>query len=722
MLLNKGSGSYLTGLWLLALILLAACCSERNPGDITKLSTRESQDRLSVEIPGALSAYIHSLTASQLGGCRPDVTLRRIRDGIWYFRLGFELDSEVHQDDWRVELVPAFTPSFHWSPHLTPMADNVIDQHCFRSPALIAASSTRSLILVPDLDALIENPPVRWYLDLDAVNNTLFLGMSDTEVEPGLFFIRKPGAVYPPGLQSVGFYIFISSRTSELVNPWRRVLAFLWDGWGRDLFEAGHPLDADLTAYVDHTYNWAFHSWGKSVWQEFEWQGTKVGAPVFIVNVTQSPNYPGEVNEREFRSIWNQAWFSSLRSASGLYRFARRTRNQALLQKALLTKELALAAPRNQGFFDTVIATEMEMKEIGGTRYNRSKGWETAFWGNSNRNPVNRPAGQSRIRDAGIAPYHILDMSWTALVMLRWYEELEKDSRLLSYTKSYADSLLPLQDEAGYFPAWLDKQTLQPLGILDRSPESSLSVTFLLKLYELSGDTAYKTAALNAMEAVIRDVIPTGRWEDFETYWSSSSYGSDFLIGKKVPRNNMFKQCNFSIFWTSEALLEAFHATQDRRYLELGQRTLDELLMTQASWQPPYMYVNVLGGFGVMNADGEWLDSRQSLFAELIVRYGLELANEEYIQRGLAALRASFVMMYCPENPKTKLQWEKKHPFFGPEDYGFTMENYGHGGSTSREGEGMGVFTIYDWGNGAAAEAYNRMLDHLGKELLSRSR
>ena len=33
------------------------------------------------------------------------------------------------------------------------------------------------------------------------------------------------------------------------------------------------------------------------------------------------------------------------------------------------------------------------------------------------------------------------------------------------------------------------------------------------------------------------------------------------------------------------------------------------------------------------------------------------------------------------------------------------MENYGHGGRTNPAGEGMGEFTIYDWGNGAAAEA-----------------
>jgi hypothetical protein len=29
----------------------------------------------------------------------------------------------------------------------------------------------------------------------------------------------------------------------------------------------------------------------------------------------------------------------------------------------------------------------------------------------------------------------------------------------------------------------------------------------------------------------------------------------------------------------------------------------------------------------------------------------------------------------------------------------------------------MGVFTIYDWGNGAAAEAYNRMVDRFGPAL-----
>lgn len=313
------------------------------------------------------------------------------------------------------------------------------------------------------------------------------------------------------------------------------------------------------------------------------------------------------------------------------------------------------------------------------------------------------------------SPYHILDMSWTALLMLRWYDELEKDARLLAYAEDYAMALLGIQYENGFFPGWLDLKTMQPMNHLNASPETSLSVTFLLKLYELTHKEEYKRTAFRAMNAVIHEIIPVGKWEDFETYWSCSRYGSDNLVGKKVLRNNMHKQNNFSMFWTAEALLECYRLTSNKEYLDYGQRTLDELLMTQASWQPPYMYVNVLGGFGVLNADGEWNDSRESLFSELIIQYGKLLDKPEYIERGYAALKASFVMMYCTENPQTKQQWEKVHPFFASEDYGFMMENYGHGGRTNPAGEGMGEFTIYDWGNGAAAEAYNRILDKFGK-------
>lgn len=657
-------------------------------------------------------AFIQTIKLDWLGGEEPQAEQQQLSNHLSHYTIKFSLDREVQQDDWQMQLTPAFQATFHWSPHLTPTASHIIDQHSFRSPALIVHDERHMLAVIPDLDLLSAGTPVRWYMDMDAEQNRLTLGMSSSKVTDHVLFEREQGAVYPPGDIRIGFYI-MRYELESLANPWRPVLEFLWARWGNPLFRQGAPHVASLEKYVEHAYTWAFWNWSDSVWQEFELNGRRVGAPVFIVDVSQSPNYPGVPSEREARSIWNQAWFSSLRSAQGLFRYAKSNDDIGLLRRALLTKELALSAPMDRGIFPTVIGTEMETVAIGTRAVQRSKGWDTCFWGNSNRNPLD-PWGS--LQDA---PYHVLDMSWTALLMLRWYKELEPDERLLAYASAYADQLMQLQDSKGYFPAWLNPSTLEPYDVLSDSPETSLSVTFLLELYEISNDEKYLASALKAMKVIMEEVIPVGRWEDFETYWSCCSFGRD-RVGAKIQRNNMYKQCNFSIFWTAEALLQCYKITGEAKYLSAGERCMDELLMTQASWQPPYIYVEALGGFGVMNCDGEWNDSRQSLFAELIIRYGLELDRIEYIERGAAALRASFVMMYCPENARTKIQWEKAYPFFNERDYGFMMENYGHDGVTDSDGTGMGRFTIYDWGNGAAAEACLRIKEHYGEVLQKR--
>lgn len=660
--------------------------------------------------PKSVRKFVKRIAVQPIGGQEPTVQYTQIGKHVLHVSYSWNFSEPVKQDDWSVEIDPAFIPGFHWAPHLTPTGNHIIAQHVFRSPAMVAASNDKQVTVIPDLDLLQQKPPVDWYMDLNAKDNKLVLGMSLSNVKEHVSFVKKPGAVYPAGEQRFGFYVMVSDRKEDLQNPWRPVLSFLWNKWGRSAYQnARKTAIADMEPLVKHTYNWAFSSWKDVVWQEFELNGKKVGAPQFIVNVTQSPNYPGEVNEREFRSIWNQAWFSSLRSASGLYRYAKRTGDRELMDYALKTKELALAFPQKDGLFPGLIATEMEKIQKDGKTLNRSKGWDTYYFGNSNRNPYTRNPKE--------APLHILDMSFTTYLMLTWYDELEKDERLVQYARNYADALLALQDSDGFFPAWLDPATHAPLPHLRKSPETSMSVTFLFKMYDITKSEIYRDAALKAMKAVMDINVPVGQWEDFETYWSCSRWG-DSLVGRKVERNNMFKQNNFSMFWTAEALLKAFRVTGDKSYLNAGRRTLDEMLMCQASWQPPYIYVDALGGFGVMNFDGEWNDARQSIFAELILDYGREFRSEEYTQRGLAALRASFLMIYSPENVKTRKQWEAKWNFFGPEDYGFMMENYGHGGVTNPEGVGIGEFTIYDWGNGAAAEAYNRVVDHYGKEFI----
>ena len=642
------------------------------------------------------NGYFRHIEETGLLGQAGEAAVAVMEEAV-HVQLHYDLPACGTQDDYFVRFDVGFKADFFWSPHLTPEKGHIVEQHVFRTPALIARGEGKTAILIPCVESMTGSP-VRWYLDMDAPAHSLWIGMSESVVDGHVLYRKTEGATYPAGRLTFGFWLLLFPQALE--NPFRPALDFFWRRYGRKALAAGP--EKDLSRYVAHTYRWAFDHWKASVWQEFEMDGRTVGAPVFIVTTSQSPGFTDVAQEREVRSVWNQAWFCSLRSASGLYRHARRTHNQALLRYATMTKELALSFPQTDGLFDAVIATEMEACLQDGKTYQRSSGWDTRYFGNSNRNPFSR--------DVRSAPRHILDMSVTAYHMLLWYDELEQDERLLHYVRKYAQTLLSLQDDRGFYPAWVDERG-KGMGVLDDSPESAMSAVFLFCCHKVLGDASYRDSALRASEAIWRHIVPSGRWEDFETYWSCSSWWNDH-VGQKIPRNDLYKSCNLSMFYTAWAFWHAHRETGDRCWLERGRRVLDEMLMTQASYQPAFMAIPVLGGFGVMNADAEWNDARQSLFAELILQYGLELEVPEYVERGQAALRASFAMMYCPENPDVKRQWEIAHPFFSELDYGFNMENYGHDCRTDDQGAGIGEFTIYDWGNGAAAEAYERILDH----------
>ena len=647
-------------------------------------------------------------------GLEPEVHVTETDDGWYRVAMKWHLDQPLQQDELSVRFDLQFEPDFWWAPHLTPEDGYVMAQHVFRTPALIASRGRQTFTVMPDLSLCGQSPGAPWFMDVDAPARALWLGMVRTEIPEHVLFRKTGGMVIEAGDVELAFYLAAYRDENEVPNAWKRVTEFQWARYARPLLAEGQPNTVPLDRYVEHTYRWAFDAWKDAVWQEFEIDGVRVGSPAFIVTTSQSPNYPGEPSLREPLSAWNQAWFSTLRAASGVMRYALRTNNDTLKEKARLTKEFSLAAPVDNGLFPTVYGTETTSVEKDGKRYRRSKGWETGHWLNSNRMPFEH--------GVSTAWYNVLDMSWTCLLMLRWHEELEADERLLTYARTYADRLLGLQDEDGFFPAWLHPETHEPADVLRQSPEASMSVTFLLKLGELTGRDPYRRAALRAMDAVLKEIVPSGRWEDFETYWSCSPWGKDEYLGAKVTRNGMYKQCNLSTFWTAEALLASYRATKDVRYLRWGRRTLDELAMTQQAWQPPFIYIPAVGGFGVMNCDGEWNDARQSLFAELFLQYYAETGEPHLFERGVAALKASFVMMYCPENPAQKALWEKVWPFFGPEDFGFMMENYGHGGAASPEGEGIGEFTIFTWGNGAASEARNRVYDHFGDVYIDRPR
>jgi hypothetical protein len=238
-----------------------------------------------------------------------------------------------------------------------------------------------------------------------------------------------------------------------------------------------------------------------------------------------------------------------------------------------------------------------------------------------------------------------------------------------------------------------------------------MGATLLLDLgRRFPQESAYRESARRALDYLAKGPVRESRWEDFETYFSCSGWGMD-RIGQPITRNGVYKSNTFSPFWCAEAFLAAHRVLGGRRYLALGRRCLDELSLYQQVWEPPTIPAPTHGGFGVMNADGEWNDARQSLFAPLYLEYYRETGEGEYFARGVSALRASFAMMYCPENAQVKTAYERQHPFFGPESYGFMMENIAHGGPGP---DPIGPFTIFTWGNGAALEAAAKVRDGYG--------
>ena len=171
-------------------------------------------------------SFVKQWVYDDIGQTAPEVSLHQLDKETIHCVLTFELEQTIQQDDWQMRLEPAFLPHFHWAPHLTPTSRHVMDQHCFRSPALIVHDDTKTLMLIPDLDLITKDADARWYMDLDAPNNQLVLGMSRTRVSEHVLFEKVNGASYPSGTIRFGFYLKMADHDQAGLNPWRSLLQF----------------------------------------------------------------------------------------------------------------------------------------------------------------------------------------------------------------------------------------------------------------------------------------------------------------------------------------------------------------------------------------------------------------------------------------------------------------------------------------------------------------
>ena len=618
---------------------------------------------------------------------------------------------------------PADGLDYWFAPHLRPKRDMVIADHVFRQPVVMMEKGDIFFALIPDLELLDEaykSGPARYYLDfvLSSGENrspAVCLGIGQTRTKGHVYFKSKFNRELPVKEGQtllLGYYLVLDRGGFDRKDA----LSFMWERFGRRYLVSGLPQVVGLDRYASAGLARTFKR--SDLFRRFELEGQQCGGTVAQHLVTRKgvrlmglrelrgylrlqplelllfrkgvqflTGKPGR--GRLFEKVVHrygpkvppqilfQSWFNNLRSAYGAYWFARKWDDHELLENALAVKNLAILAPREEGAFPAVCyATDEGIYWCRGTR-----AFEHIDW------------------------YHTADCSTTAYYMALWFADHEGDPRLLGRCREYADFLLEVQLPSGAFPAWVRPSgtRMEVAPALRESATAACPAMFLALIFQLDGNERYLEAARAAADFLAREVIPQNKWFDYETFYSCSSKRR----GMFDPYTGTYPQNAMSIYWAAEALRLVYLGTGDRAYLDLGCEVLDHLCLFQQVWDPPFLSINAFGGFASQNTDAEWNDARQALFAPVLMDYYRLTGLPEYMERGIAALRASFTTMYLDENRRVAPGNMRNVP---KAEIGSTAENYGHLAYDDRT-QG---YLESDWGTGSACQAAAYAQRHYG--------
>lgn len=552
---------------------------------------------------------------------------------------------------------------FCWVPNLRPKENYIVGDHVFRSPAVIVQKSTCLAALVPNLDVLSSNRKMKTAIEFNlkpsgSFGPTFGYGFKEYKPAPHVFYQHDSdmSKQFKNATLTYGYYI-LADCEADPRDGFRQVLRFLWTMYASDYMKQLEPQVLSFDEYAKRAYNCMFKQY--DVWREVDFEGKRIGGTIW-------QTYVGDPKERKAPEIKNQAWFNNLRVAYGMYHYGTKWGDKALVEKASLMKNLVLAAPAEKGIFASVLSVgRWLISWVKGTRAHEDYEF-----------------------------YHTADNAWTGYWMLKWYNDFEREKALLEKATALGDFFVEAQLPSGAVPSWVrikDGQ-IEPVPPLEESATTACPAFFLVELYKVTGSMKYLSAAEKAAEFIEKNVIPENKWFDFELYFTSCGKKGEL----KDEYTGLSGQNNLSLWWATEMFAALHDATNRKDYLEVGTRLVDLLCLYQQVWNPPYLSIYAFGGFGVMNSDAEWNDARQSMFAMTLMHYYNHTGEDEYFERGIAALRASFALMFIPEHKGITM---KHLSGIRPIDYGSTSENYGHSGD---DGATPG-YIHFDWGSGSSA-------------------
>ena len=592
--------------------------------------------------------------------------------------LTFEEDSELISFFEKIEVaIPE--GGYKWTPTLCPHEGDVIGDHCFRSPAVILQKGGNSFALVPDLETIKEQRKKR-------VSVCLEKGVFDTEIQSGdmklsMALERKaeghavsygfaeydcmhhvyyrlngnPIAFKAGTRLTIAYYILESDNTPE--HEIRKVLAFLWDMFAKPYVGLRLPRKLSFEEYAEASCRGVMETdeyLEKDLGDGLTVSGFCLAGRRQAKTASEASGFFGDPHD----AIWFHEWFNSFRTAFGLWHHARKRGDAIWQRRAENIKNLLLSAPdaSGKGFIPSLYD------------------FATGDWWNGAPN-----------LGAGKDIYDVSASAHTAQWMLRWDRHIGAVAALSARAGKLAASLIAIQQGNGAFPGFVGPDGA-PLDLLNNSSQGAMASLFLCELHEIKPEPALLKSILKACEFYIREIIPESRFHDFETFFSCSSKPLDF----HDHRTGQHAQNNLSLFWIAHTLLKAHAFTQDKELLKWGLICLDRLSLYQQVWNPPYISLYTFGGFGSMNTDGEWNDTRQVFFSEAYFDAYRLAGLKEYLERGTAALDAGYALLCHPAHKDINPLAYNKYPV------GLVPENFAHNCQ-----DGRAMRSSFDWDGGA---------------------
>ncbi len=647
------------------------------------------------------------------------------------YKLSSKRDIELSKILVKYSILLGKNPDFTWTPHHCPGEDFVIGDHVFRSPVIVYKKENYAFAFIPDLKTLGNNRPFPSFIDFNLKpdnskkNPVISYGFGNYQPNKHILFKHEPQNEWKVDKDTdltFRYYIitFINKSRNEILQF---INNFLWEKYGRKtLFKSLNPQILPFENSVREGYKALFERhkfWGNFKINNMEcggiwfrsWAGKKKKPLEFIkpktledyrkITTSGMPSLQSRaidmINELTYdpekvkwfdkytrrrayiprtAEIWNNAFFLNMRTAYGLRYFGELWNDEGLIDKGIKILNTILNLPRIRGVFPSVIFPASSNTDVIST--------------------INGLKAFSYTDD-----FHIVDSCLAMYWALKFYQDFEETDLVVKNCEQLVDLLEEIQLTNGEIPAYInfreDKRTPIIRDVLINSASSGASLMFLTEFYKILKDPRILSIAKRIVEYLQEIIIPSNKWQDFEPYFSCSQIPIE-TYDHFTKSHIMNTLC---IYWCTEGLKELYQITKNLEYLKNGEYVLSILSLFQQVWDMPYISVNTFGGFGVHNADAELNDARQGLFVRTYLEYYLLTGKKEYMERGIAAMRACWTLQLLPEYREQCPGNLDGLDTVDNIDKGVVYENYGHTGSNFRTPGHI----AFDWGVGTAATA-----------------